>query len=168
MSPDSIQEIIARQIRALRKARGWSLSQVESMSRGSISAVALGSYERCDRAISVRKLVEIAQFFDVPLTHLLGQAKRVTGPDQITPLVIDLRRMKAVSKNLNARGDATLIALTTLVTSIAHRRGDWNAEVMSLRQSDLSTLSLMTMISEEEVKQSLNTMKLLLTGPNHP
>lgn len=168
MRTDPTQETIAHQIRALRKARGWSLSEVESLSKGSISAVALGSYERCDRAISLRRLVEIAAFFEVPITHLLGQAKRGTGPDQATPLVIDLRRMKALFKNLNARGDATLIALTTLVTSIAHRRGDWNAEVMSLRQSDLSTLSLMTMKPEEDVKQCLNKMKLLLTGPNHP
>ncbi len=168
MKTDPIQEIIARQIRTLRKARGWSLSEVESKSRGSISAVALGSYERCDRAISLRRLVEIAAFFDVPLAHFLGQPKRSSGPDQATPLVIDLRRLKALSKNLNARGDATVIALTTLVTSIAHRRGDWNAEVMSLRQSDLSTLSLMTMTAEEDVKQSLIRMKLLLTGPNHP
>ena len=130
--------------------------------------MALGSYERCDRAISLRKLAEIAAVFEVPLTHLLGQAKAGAGPDQATPLVIDLRRMKALSKILNARGDATLIALTTLVTSIAHRRGDWNPEVMSLRQSDLTTLSLMTMEQEEELKQRLIKMKLLFTGPNHP
>ncbi len=168
MKTDPTQEIISRQIRALRKARGWSLAEVESLSKGSISAVALGSYERCDRAISLRKLVEIATFFEVPITHLLGQAKRSDGPEQATPLVIDLRRMKALSKNLNARGDAALIAVTTLIASIAHRRGDWNCEVMSLRQSDLSTLSLMTMKPEEDVKQSLITMKLLLTGLNHP
>src|SRR5487761_2077386 len=160
MKTDPTAETIARQIRALRKARGWSLSQVESISKGSISAVALGSYERCDRAISLRRLIEIAQFFEVPLTYLLGQAKTGTSPDQMAPIVIDLRRVKALSKNLNARGDATLIALTTMVTSIAHRRGDWNAEVMSLRHSDLSTLSLMTMKPEEDVKQSLDKMKL--------
>lgn len=168
MRNEPTQEIIAHQIRALRKARGLSLSKVETQSKGAISAVALGSYERCDRAISLRRLSEIAEFFEVPLVYLLGATKSKTGSDQMAPLVVDLRRMKALSKNLNTRGDVTLISLTTLVTSIAHRRGDWNAEVMSLRQSDLLTLSLMTMKPEEDVKQSLTKFKLLLTGPNHP
>ena len=168
MRNEPTQEIIAHQIRTLRKARGWSLSQVETLSKGEISAVALGSYERCDRAISLRKLNEIAQFFEVPLLYLFGEAKRSSGTDHMSPLVIDLRRMKTLSKNLSTRGDGILIALTTLVTSIAHRRGDWNAEVMSLRQSDLLTLSLMTMKPEDEVRQSLLQFKLLLIGPDHP
>ena len=162
------QEIIAHQIRALRKRRGWSLSAVETLSKGAISAVSLGSYERCDRAISLRRLNEIAKFFEVPLLYLLGEAKSMTGSDQLTPLVVDLRRMKVLSLNLNARGDVTLIALTTLVTSIAHRRGDWNSEVMSLRRNDLLTLSLMTMKPEEDVRHILTKFKLLLTGPDLP
>ncbi len=168
MKVDPLQEAVSNQIRSLRKARGWSLSDVESLTQGNITAVALGSYERGDRTVSLRRLSEIANFYEVPLPYLLGAGKCKGSSTRMTPLAIDLRKLKTLSENSSNRSDPTLIALTTLVTSIAHRRGDWNAEVMSLRQSDLLTLSLMTMMSEEDQMQALIKCELLLTAPNRP
>ena len=168
MESNPIQELIALRIRALRKGRGWTLSEVESLSRGAISAVSLGSYERCDRAISLRRLTELAKFFEVPLTHLLTDPKKSQSHPTQTPLIIDLRRMKFVTKRPESRNNALILAVTTLVASIAQRRGDWNAEVMSLRQSDLTTLALMTMSNEEEIFELLGRMNLLFTGRDRP
>lgn len=168
MRSEPTPQTIAQRIRRLRKTRGWTLSDVEARSRGSITAVALGSYERGDRALSVRRLIELAKFFEVPLDHLLSEPQKNQNSTLQAGLIIDLRRMKLLSENENTRSDGILVALTALVTSIAHRRGDWNAEVMSLRQSDLSTLSLMTMNSEEEMVEWLEQKKLLFTGLDHP
>lgn len=168
MKSEPTSEMVARRIRTLRKARGWTLSDVESLSRGAISAVSLGSYERCDRAISLRRLTELADFFGVPLTHLLSEPKKSQNCPTQAALIIDLRSMKSISKRPENRNNGLLVALTALVTSIAHRRGDWNAEVMSLRQSDLTTLALMTMSNEEEIVGMLKRMKLLFTGPDRP
>lgn len=168
MESEPTLEMVARRIRTIRKTRGWTLSDVETLSRGAITAVALGSYERCDRAISLRRLTELANFFEVPLTHLLCEPRNNQNSPAQTALIIDLRSMKSISKRQENRNNGFLIALTALVTSIAHRRGDWNAEVMSLRQGDLTTLALMTMSNEEEIVGLLKRMKLLFTGTDRP
>jgi transcriptional regulator with XRE-family HTH domain len=59
---------------ALRLARartGMSLAQVEVASGGRFRAVAVGSWERADRAVSAARLLELAEFYRVPAASLL-------------------------------------------------------------------------------------------------
>ena len=58
-------------LRALRSARGWSLRDVRKASRGKWTAAGLGAYERGDRALTVQKASELAEFYGVPLSSLL-------------------------------------------------------------------------------------------------
>ena len=52
--PELSIEEIAASIKAVRKAKGLTLRQVEEKSGGLWKAVVIGSYERCDRALSVK------------------------------------------------------------------------------------------------------------------
>ena len=57
---EEIEELCAQRLRDLRRSRGLTLDQCESMSGGVIKAVVLGSYERGTRAISLARLTQLA------------------------------------------------------------------------------------------------------------
>ena len=55
--------------------QGLSLHGVEEKSEGRWKAVVVGSYERGDRAVTVAKLAELAEFYGVPVAELLPDAR---------------------------------------------------------------------------------------------
>jgi len=61
MSIDNELVALQSRLRAVRISKGLTLSQVSLQSKGSISAIALGSYERGDRSLSTQKLFEISR-----------------------------------------------------------------------------------------------------------
>lgn len=149
---------IAVRIRKLRKSHGWSLADVESISRGKLKAVVLGSYERGDRALSIKRAIELANLYSVPLHYLLaepeseGLAKRKT-------LILDLRRIRSASGI-----DEKSRLFATFISWIAGQRNDWNGEVMSLREGDLALLALLLISTEPGVIEWLEGQSFLFTG----
>lgn len=159
---------IAIRLRVLRKARGWSLAEVEKISRGTIKAVVLGSYERSDRSLSVARAIEIANLYGVPLSHLLAAptAEESRGSSH-NRIVVDLRRASHLASE-TSKGKEQIRIFTTFIAWIASQRSDWNGEVLSLRRSDLAALALLTFTNEDSVFNWLTNEKLLLTTPTHP
>ncbi len=138
------QSSTSQKLREIRKSKGWSLQDVESKSKGKWKAVVIGSYERSDRAISLKKAIELMAFYQVPISALfevnnVGQSNTV---NQRT-IVIDQRSL-AISTDSNLDGVKRLIAL------LAARRRDWNGEVLSLRSTDLQFLSLLLNTSDQD------------------
>jgi transcriptional regulator with XRE-family HTH domain len=70
--PERSIEEIAAAMKAVRRSKGMTLREVEAKSAGVWKAVVIGSYERCDRALSVKKAINLANFYEVPLNELLG------------------------------------------------------------------------------------------------
>lgn len=159
---------IAQRIRTLRHERGWSLTDVERLSRGTLKAVVLGSYERGDRAMSLNRAIQLATLFSVPLSHLLCAPGKAAPVSPRSTLMVDLRRARYLTENSTEHQDQTLQTFGTFIAWIANRRCDWNGEVMSLRESDLATLALMTFRSDEELLEWLKLNKLLVTELNRP
>src|SRR3954466_502318 len=60
-------------LRAVRRQRRLSLDDVERASGGRWSASAIGAYERGFRNLSLPRLRELAEFYDVPMSMLLGE-----------------------------------------------------------------------------------------------
>jgi transcriptional regulator with XRE-family HTH domain len=143
---------VARNLRAVRKQRGWTLQEVELRSRGRWKAVVVGSYERTDRALSIEKAIELANFYNVPFADLLGvsTAKALSNENEygleVGHIVIDLRK---ISTNENSQ------VLTLFAAWITTNRQDWNGEVLSIRRSDLATLALMLNLSLLEAERYL-------------
>jgi len=149
---------IALRIRTLRKARGWTLHDVEERSSGSIKAVVMGSYERGSRALSLARSIEIAELFGIPIANLLGDFSRT---DAINPesLTIDQRRLGELVKS---DPDLKIKTLKSFISAIAARRSDWNGEVLTLRASDFDTLTLLFAITLPELKVWLTKNRLAL------
>ena len=136
MSNDYAKSLGAR-LRAIRQQQGLSLHGVENKSKGRWKAVVIGSYERGDRAVTVQKLAELANFYGVPVEELLPEGSAAAPAAQEAPdrLVLDLERLKEVRSEESGR-------LTRYAKTIQAQRGDYNGRVLSIRQEDLRTLSV--------------------------
>ncbi|MGH3547401.1 MAG: helix-turn-helix domain-containing protein, partial [Pseudonocardiaceae bacterium] len=64
---------LGSKLRGIRQQQGLSLHGVEQKSAGRWKAVVVGSYERGDRAVTVQKLAELADFYGVPVPELLPE-----------------------------------------------------------------------------------------------
>ena len=136
-------ETLQTRIRLIRESRHLTLTQAAKLSKGQITAIALGSYERGDRSVSARKLITIANLYEVPISELF-EAPRNFMPDE--RISIDLRKILTTSNPVAQK-------ITEVLRNIARMRGDWNGEVMSLRAQDINSFQVFTGLSTAEIKQ---------------
>jgi len=80
-------------LRAARLSLGWSLADFEIHSAGSITAVAMGSYERGTRALSITKLLTICDIFQISLIHILAPVQELTSVDSSRRRATDIRNL---------------------------------------------------------------------------
>ena len=149
---------VAQRLRMIRKSRGWTLQEVERRSQGSIKAVVMGSYERGTRAISLLRCIELANLFAIPVTELLMEVGRIDVHNQISKR-FDLRRSSELVK---AEPSREFLALQKYLLAIAQRRCDWNGEILSLRSTDLDTLTLLLEMNTGDLQNWLKRWKLTL------
>jgi transcriptional regulator with XRE-family HTH domain len=144
-----IQLTTSQKLRQIRKSKGWSLQDVELKSKGKWKAVVVGSYERSDRAISLKKAIDLMAFYEVPITELFS-VKNISSSNSATntSIIIDQR---AISKSSDNRVDGA----KRMISSLAARRKDWNGEVLSLRSSDLQFLSILLDLNDDETMKYL-------------
>jgi len=154
-------EICAR-IRALRISKGLSLSDVEIQSQHRIRAVVLGSYERGDRSLSVKRAITIADFYGVPLSYLLEPPN--SSYERPLRAVIDLRRMRIMMSDPAqlSLASSELHTILRFIAAVVARRNDWNGEVLSIRADDLTALAMSIGKNSDEIKKMLDENRLLL------
>ncbi|UPK77144.1 transcriptional regulator [Nocardioidaceae bacterium SCSIO 66511] len=128
---------LGSRLRAIRQQQGLSLQGVEQKSGGRWKAVVIGSYERGDRAVTVQRLSELADFYGVPIEHFLPEVdeNQHGSPDGASRLVIDLERLKEIRAVEGA-------PLARYISTIQSQRGDYNGRVLSIREDDLRNLSI--------------------------
>src|SRR4051795_6760582 len=132
---------LGARLRAIRMQQHLSLHGVERKSGGKWKAVVVGSYEQGDRAVSVQRLAELADFYGVPVSDLLppDDSPFASGGGGNTPLnriVLNLGKVIAVA---HPDGDP----LRRFTGSIQRQRGDLGNRNLPVRHEDLRTLALM-------------------------
>ena len=155
--PELSIEEIAASIKAVRKAKNLTLKDVEIKSGGIWKAVVIGSYERCDRALSVKKAINLANFYQVPLNVLLGINKE-SNQNPKEKITLDIRA--AISERAV---DSETEIIRNFATLICAKRRDWNGEVLSIRNSDLTTIGLLLNRDEATSYAWLMSRGLLLS-----
>ncbi|PID54339.1 MAG: transcriptional regulator, partial [Micrococcales bacterium] len=95
MSTDYAKALGSR-LRSIRTQQGLSLQGVEQKSDGRWKAVVVGSYERGDRAVTVQRLAELADFYGVPVQALLPDAVASGSSAPPPRLVLDLEQLSQV------------------------------------------------------------------------
>ncbi len=139
---NEIEERCAALLRQLRKKRGLTLRECEVESQGKFKAVVMGSYERGTRAISLERLQELSDFYQVPIQYFFSQ-ERSSGASDNRRYTFDLRRLKN-----SPYSDIGFDRVSEFLRHYMERRHDWNGEVLSIRQSDGELLTLISGDSE--------------------
>lgn len=148
---NSNQITTSEKLRKIRKSKGWSLQDVEKISRGKWKAVVIGSYERSDRAISLKKAIELMDFYGVPMNALFEETPIPSeNTESFGQLILDQRLIKQNT-------EPKLEGIKRMIAFITSRRKDWNGEVLSLRSSDLQFISILL---NEQPKDSVEYLKL--------
>ncbi len=130
-------------LRAVRRQRRLSLDEVERLSGGRWSASAIGAYERGFRNLSLPRLQELAAFYNVPMSILLGEVDiRESSSERPERIVLDLVALEQIP-------DATLVS--RYAQTIVLERGDWNGRVLSVRRDDVRALARMHDATEDEL-----------------
>ncbi len=146
---------LGARLRSIRAQQHLSLHGVERKSGGRWKAVVVGSYERGDRAVSVQRLADLAEFYGVPVSELLP-AERVPASSSPGPtkIVLNLERLQSVPSE-----DAG--PLIRFAAAIQRQRGDYGNRVLSIRADDLRSLAIMYDTSVEMLTQTLVKWQVL-------
>ena len=156
----TIDEVSAR-LRAIRISKSLTLTDVESLSKGALKAVVLGSYERGARSLSVKKALAIAQLYQVPVSQLFSDE----APLEVfvgDKAVIDLRAINRRALDEERSDNGKYVLLSRMAQRIVRSRQDWNGEVLSLRQGDIENLSILLDQQISETLQWLDVERILL------
>ena len=146
-------------LRAVRRQRRLSLDDVERSSGGRWSASAIGAYERGFRNLSLPRLRELAEFYDVPMSMLLGEIDLRDGVVSTEPsatphkIILDLQALE---------GTESAAPILRYARSIVLDRGDWNGRMLSVRRDDVRALCSMLHTTESELVQRLQGWNALV------
>lgn len=143
----------AERLRIIRKSKGWSLQDVERNSNGKWKAVVIGSYERSDRSISLRKAISLMEFYQVPISELFPEISQETKAKSISINLLNL----ADTQNTNSEN------LRKFTKSIGDRRKDWNGKILTIRANDLQFLSLLLGLNVSATLDYLAEADLLIS-----
>jgi transcriptional regulator with XRE-family HTH domain len=155
---------VGERLRAIRRQKGLSLHDVEARSGQEFKASVLGAYERGERAISVPRLLRLAELYRVPPDQLLPRG--ANGAD----LEIDLTE----SSSSLSKGDGFTIDLVRLhetddedatvvaryAATIQLQRQDFNGQMLTIRNDDLRVLAAVMGRSIDELGGRLEELGL--------
>ena len=154
-TPTPYAKALGQRLRAIRMQQGLSLHGVEDKSEGRWKAVVVGSYERGDRAVTVQRLAELADFYGVPINELLPDASPAAAATEPPPrLVLDLEKLSDIPADQSA-------PLARYTATIQSQRGDYNGRVLSIRQDDLRSLAVIFDETPSQLTEQLITWGVL-------
>jgi transcriptional regulator with XRE-family HTH domain len=141
----------AERLRAIRKSKGWSLQDVEIHSNGKWKAVVIGSYERGDRAISLKKAISLMEFYQVPISELFPEVAPIVS---LRSLTLDLVKVSTGT-------DTKIEQIRRFTRLVSDRRKDWNGQLLTIRANDLQFLSLLLGLTDAATLDYLTEAELL-------
>lgn len=157
MSRTSAQ--IGERLRAIRRQQGLSLHDVEARSGQEFKASVLGAYERGERALSVGRLMRLAELYDVPADQLLPRDEGEIEIDLTRadtgrqPMTLDLVRLNQLE-----HPDAAV--LSRYAATIQRQREDFNGRMLTIRGDDVRVLAAVLGRRTEEFGAHLQQLGL--------
>ena len=148
---------VGERLRAVRVQHGLTLQGVEEKSDGRWKAVVVGSYERADRAVTVVKLLELAEFYEVPVTELLPATRTAEPGPPGQRLVLDLRCLAELPTDQAG-------PLARYAAALQSQRGDFNGKVLTIRAQDLRSLAVIYDMPQETLIDELVDWGVLPAG----
>jgi transcriptional regulator with XRE-family HTH domain len=151
---------VGERLRAIRRQKGLSLHDVEARSRLEFKASVLGAYERGERAISVPRLIRLAEIYSVPADQLLPRDFDIDIDlteggtiDLADGFTIDLVRLHTLD-------DADATVLSRYASTIQLQRQDFNGRLLTIRRDDLRVLAAVLGRTPDELGIRLDQLGL--------
>lgn len=138
---------VGDRLRSIRSQQGMSLSEVERRSEGQFKASVMGAYERGERALSISRLADLAEFYGVPITQMIphsGSTPAASSP--VARFTLDLTKIDGID------GDGII---ERFLKAIQLQRQDFNGKVLSVRYSDVQMLAAVLDATEDELTERL-------------
>lgn len=127
-------------LRAARRHRKLSLTDVENLSSEEFKASVLGAYERGERSLSVQRLVRLAALYEIPVAQLIPSDADLDM--EATSATIDLEKIAA-------EGSAVVDRFLSSIQLM--RRNEPSG--MAVRRSDMAILtSMLEAVGAEEAR----------------
>lgn len=143
---------VGQRLRAIRHTRHLSLDEVEKASSGRWTAPTIGAYERGARRLSLARLHALAKFYGVPTAQLLGDQPLAESP-RVASVMINLQALQAAPE---------AEAMLRFLHSIILQRGDYNGQVLSVRNDDLRAMCALLQVTEHRAIYLLRTWGALI------
>ena len=156
------ESMVGERLRSIRRQKGLSLHDVEARSGMEFKASVLGAYERGERAISVPRLLRLAEIYQVPGDQLLPRSTDVdVDPTQRDDtfeegFTIDLERLRELD-------DAEASVLSRYAETIQLQRQDFNGRLLTIRRDDLRVLAAVLGRRAEDLGRRLDELGLRAT-----
>ena len=147
-----------KRLRGLREAAGLTLKQLEIKSRGSWKAVVVGSYERGTRHLSLKRAIDLCDFYGADIAAL-GSSNSNCDKSRV---ILDL---KAINETRRLPDELSEI-LGKVAVRITLHRGDRNGTVLSIRAIDLEYLQLLVGLNSTELLEGLHKRGLIFASKN--
>ncbi len=148
---------VGERLRAIRRQKGLSLHDVEARSNHEFKASVLGAYERGERALSVPRLLRLAELYGVPPDQLLPRDLEIeidlTDRGEGEGFTLDLVRLNELHE-----GDAE--ALARYAATIQLQRQDFNGRMLTIRRDDVRVLAAVLGRSPEDLGLRLDELGL--------
>jgi transcriptional regulator with XRE-family HTH domain len=149
---------IGERLRSIRRQKGLSLHDVEARSDQEFKASVLGAYERGERALSVARLVRLAELYDVPADQLLPRDNDIeidlrestSFEDGLTIDLVRLHESDAPDAEILGRYAATIQLM----------RQDFNGRLLTIRRDDVRVLAAVLGHGPEELGARLDELGL--------
>lgn len=137
-------------LRRLRRQKGLSLLDVESVSAKEFKASVLGAYERGERTISAARLAGLAELYRLPLQAMLPHEPGTAPPARgAKGVALDLGRLEG-SEAPESRTVARYVRL------LQAERGEWGGPVFRIRGTDVKALAAALELSPEDLLERLD------------
>jgi transcriptional regulator with XRE-family HTH domain len=152
---------VGERLRQIRRQKGLSLHDVEARSNLEFKASVLGAYERGERAISVPRLLRLAEIYEVPSDQLLPRDSDLEinlselngGRELEQGFTIDLVRLHDLD-------DADAQALARYATTVQLERQDFNGRMLTIRRDDMRVIAALLGRSVDELSSRFDQLGL--------
>lgn len=151
---------LGERLRTLRVRRRLTLKEVEDQSGGVLPEAAVGSYERGTRTPPLRRTMQLADFYGVPVEAILhglpDTHAQPSEPDEgsVVIYLASLRGAPAEAEHL-----------VRFVNTIQRIRRDYGTDRISLRQTDIVALSAVYSVEPGQFRAKLTRWGVTNTSP---